>query len=251
MHAAWNQAAAVYQERRTLSSDVVSYGALAPTEAQLALLGDLPGKYVLDLGCGGGHNAVACARAGATVTAVDFSPNQLAFARSLADTAGVDIHFLEADIAAIDPIATLALMDAGFDLILAVHVLSYVDDLASCLAACARLLRPGGRMIISLDHPIRACFFDPNEHELVGYPARNYFDDTPLAWSFSSDIPMYSYYRPLAQWFSSLHEAELRVVKLLELPAVPELLDELWPEDSPLAPLRLLPHTAILVAALP
>ena len=77
MQKAWDRASKVYLERRGHDVQTVSYGNLAPDEDALGLLGDLQGKRILDVGCGGGQNAVACALAGATVVGVDLSIAQL------------------------------------------------------------------------------------------------------------------------------------------------------------------------------
>ncbi|HXF64112.1 MAG TPA: class I SAM-dependent methyltransferase [Caldilineaceae bacterium] len=243
MAAAWERAAAAYQLRQPPFDGQITYGALAPTEAELKLLGDLAGRSVLDLGCGGGQNAVACALAGAEVTAVDLSAAQLAFGRELAAAHQVSVRFIQGDA------ANLArLVEPGLDLILAIQLFQYVEALAPALIACRDVLRPGGRLVISLDHPIRNCFYDAEEGEMVGYPARSYFATGPLAWSFEPGVLMHSYHRPLACWFASLREAGFSVEHVLEPPVPAPLLDELWPEDSPQAPLAALPHTLLLVA---
>ena len=60
-----------------------------PTEADLRICGDLKGRRVLDIGCGAGENAVAMARQGAHVIAIDVSSAQLALGRRLADASEV------------------------------------------------------------------------------------------------------------------------------------------------------------------
>lgn len=244
MARAWDRASAVYLARRDRSCDTMTYGALAPGEAELKLLGDLRGRRVLDIGCGGGHNAVACARAGAEVTGLDVSAAQLAHARQLAARHAVDITWLQADAAAADqPVAP------GWDLILAIHSLSYVQDLAAVLAACRRLLAADGRLVISLDHPLRDCFLDEDDGDLSAFPVRDYFDRSPVMWRFAADLPMQTAHLPISGWFQCLHEARLVITQMLEPPVPPDVRDDLWPLDSPLAPLRALPHTLILVAA--
>jgi SAM-dependent methyltransferase len=243
MARAWDRASAVYLARRDAACTTVTYGALAPSEAELHLLGDLRGRRVLDLGCGGGHNAVACARAGASVTGLDVSAAQLAHARNLASRHGVPVTWLQAGAADAGH-----LLAPGWDLILAIHSLPYVQDLAAALAACRLLLAPSGRLVISLDHPIRDCFLDEEEGDLSGFPVRDYFDRSPVAWRFAADLPMQAAHLPVSDWYQSLHEANLGVIEMLEPPVPPDLRDGLWPLDSPLAPLRTLPHTLILVA---
>src|SRR3954454_7562086 len=68
-----------------LSLDVVHYGPDIPTEADLRLLGNLHGKRVLELGCGGGPISVAMAKQGARVLAIDSSAEQIQHARRLAE----------------------------------------------------------------------------------------------------------------------------------------------------------------------
>lgn len=243
MAAAWERAASAYQSRQPPFEGKIAYGALAPTEAELNLLGDLAGRSVLDLGCGGGQNAVACALAGAEVTAMDVSAAQLAFARKLAAAHQVSVRFIQGDAADL-----ARLVEPGIDLILALQLFQYVQALVPALTACRDVLHPDGRLVISLDHPIRNCFYDAEEGEMVGYPARSYFATEPLAWTFAPGAPMRSFHQPLSGWLLSLHEAGMGVERVLELPVPAHLLDELWPEDSPQAPLRALPHTLLLVA---
>src|SRR3972149_5538370 len=73
----WDKIAEYYNIRYEISCDVVHYGPLCPGEDRLRLLGDIRGKKVIDMGCGGGQNAVALAKMGAKVTAVDFSCEQI------------------------------------------------------------------------------------------------------------------------------------------------------------------------------
>ncbi len=240
---AWDRAAAIYQDHRDPTHHTVTYGALAPTEDELQLLGDLRGLRVLDLGCGGGQNAVACALAGATVTGIDSSAAQLAYARHLAEQHALEITWIYADAAQVASLVT-----PPWDLILAIHTLPYMQEIGPVLSACSRLLARGGRLVISLDHPIRDCFLDETDGDLSGFPIRDYFDTTPVRWQFAEDTPMQAIHLPLSRWFSLLHEASLALTDMLEPPVPAAILDDLWPVDSALAPLRTLPHTLILIA---
>lgn len=196
MARAWERASAAYLTRRDTTCDTVTYGALAPDEADLRLLGDLHGRRVLDIGCGGGHNTVACARAGAEVTGLDLSAAQLAHARQLAARHAVDITWLQADAAQADQVVA-----PGWGLILAIHSLPYVQDLSAALTACRRLLAPDGRLVISLDHPLRDCFLDEDDGDLSAFPVRDYFDRSPVAWRFAADLPMQAAHLPISSWF--------------------------------------------------
>ena len=86
-----------------IPDDSVTYGPAIPRETDLRLLGDVAGKRVLDLGCGAGHNAVALARAGARVIAVDESADQIGHARAAVDAADVRIELHHAPLAELLP----------------------------------------------------------------------------------------------------------------------------------------------------
>jgi SAM-dependent methyltransferase len=247
MHAAWDRASARYLAIRG-DADTLSYGNLAPGEDELALLGNLQGKRILDFGCGGGHNAIACALAGARVVGMDFSTTQLAAATELAAAYSVSVDWQQGDENAL---GALAQHESPFDLILAVQVLPYVDKPGQMLRASRQLLIPGGQLVVSFDHPFRNLFYDEEAAELGGFPVRRYDESSLLQWSFGDDLPMHSYHRPLGEWVALILAAGFHLNQLLEVCAPAELCDDLWPEDSPLAPLRLIPHTAILVAVRP
>jgi hypothetical protein len=133
--------------------------------------------------------------------------------------------------------------------VLSLYALPYITDLVRGLAACQRSLRAGGRLVFSLDHPIRTCFFDPVEQELTPYPAQSYFDPAPRRWFFPEErVPMQSYHYTIEQWVERLHTTGFQLLRLLE-PALPgALLRELWPDDDPLSSMRNLPQTLIICA---
>jgi|GEM_PF-4024817 len=216
---AWNQASDAYN---SLHEDSLSLIALA-TRKVSALLGAVAGLDILEIGCGAGKNCIKLARQGARVTGVDVSDAQIALAQQRMDEAGAPVRLLRADAADLSP-----LPDGSFDVILAIYAFQYVAQMAACLAECTRLLRPGGRLIFALDHPIRAAFWDEEMQEESVLPARSYFDENPLRWNFTdTGISMTSYHHTLEWWFSSLHEEGFVVSDLRELP-----LPKGW-EDGP------------------
>lgn len=104
---------------------------------------------VLDLGCGNGRNAVHLARAGMQVEAVDFSPVALAWARRLAEQAGVRLSLREVSVLELDtPQASVAgVHDSGCFHHLPPH---RRDDY---VALVARVLQPGGWFSLTCFRP--------------------------------------------------------------------------------------------------
>jgi SAM-dependent methyltransferase len=245
MQAAWDALSAAYQDFHALDTHVVAYSAWAPSERELRLLGDVSGLSVLEIGCGGGQAAIALARQGAQVTGLDFSAAQLLFARELAAQARVAVAFVQGKAEDLAPVAT-----GACDLALSINTMQYVDEIAASLASCYRVLRPGGRLVFSLDHPLRTVFFE--EGELSVLPTRSYFDAAPLRWRWrSTAVTLQTYHRTVGEWVDLLAAAGLQLLRIVEPPPPAETLDAAWPPDDALAPLRLLPHTIIFVAQKP
>lgn len=131
-----------------------------------AAVGEARGLAVLDLGCGTGRHALWLAAAGADVTAVDFSPGMLAEARAKPGAASV--RFVVHDLH--DP---LPFPEGRFDRVVSGLVLEHLADLDAFFAETHRVLKPGGRAVVSGMHPAmflrgaQARFTDPESGELV------------------------------------------------------------------------------------
>ncbi|MEU3987700.1 methyltransferase domain-containing protein [Streptomyces platensis] len=113
--------------------------------AMLALAGDVAGRRILDAGCGSGPLSAALRDRGADVTGIDASAGMLALARRrLGDDAALRVVDLS------DP---LPFADGAFDDVVASLVLHYLEDWGPTLAEMRRVLKPGGRLILSVQHP--------------------------------------------------------------------------------------------------
>jgi 2-polyprenyl-6-hydroxyphenyl methylase/3-demethylubiquinone-9 3-methyltransferase len=104
----------------------------------------LKGKTVLDVGCGGGILAESMAILGAHVTGIDMGEAPLAVARLHLKETGVSVDYRK--IAAED---LAQQQPAGFDVVTCLEMLEHVPDPASTVAACARLVKPGGKVFFS------------------------------------------------------------------------------------------------------
>ena len=108
------------------------------------LAGGLSGKRVVDVGCGGGILAEAMAAKGARVVGIDLSERALKVARlhGMEVASAVDYRHVSAeDLAREEP--------ESFDVVTCMEMLEHVPQPASVVAACARLAKPGGRVLFS------------------------------------------------------------------------------------------------------
>jgi 2-polyprenyl-6-hydroxyphenyl methylase/3-demethylubiquinone-9 3-methyltransferase len=107
-------------------------------------LAPLAGKRVLDVGCGGGILSEAMARLGAQVTGIDLSEKPLKVA---------ELHLLESGLAvSYRKISAEDLAEAQpgtFDVVTCMELLEHVPEPPSTVAACAKLVKPGGRVFFS------------------------------------------------------------------------------------------------------
>jgi 2-polyprenyl-3-methyl-5-hydroxy-6-metoxy-1,4-benzoquinol methylase len=98
------------------------------------------GDRVLDVGCGEGRFAAELARAGAEVVGIDVAEEPLRRARALHPQ--LDLRLLDGE-------AAWALPDASFDVVWGGEVIEHVADTEAWLSEVRRLLRPGGRLLLS------------------------------------------------------------------------------------------------------
>jgi SAM-dependent methyltransferase len=141
-----------------------------------ALLPDLQGREVLDLGCGFGWFCRWARSAGAArVLGVDVSARMLARAETETDDAAICY--------AQDDLEGLAVSPATFDLAYSSLAFHYVENLAGLVASIHAGLVPGGRLIFSVEHPIFTAPAHPgwsvNPSGNVTWPVDGYLDEGP------------------------------------------------------------------------
>jgi SAM-dependent methyltransferase len=170
----------------------------------LAMAGDVRGRRVLDVGCATGALSEALVERGAQVVGIDLNERFLERARArLGDRA----TFHRADLA-----QPLEMLRAGsFDLVAASLVLHYLRDWTVPLREFARVLRPGGALILSTHHPTQ-------DLALVGAEG-SYFDTLLLAdtWRKGGQAyTMHFYHRPLSAIVDALRDAGFRIDRIPE-----------------------------------
>jgi 2-polyprenyl-6-hydroxyphenyl methylase/3-demethylubiquinone-9 3-methyltransferase len=113
----------------------------------------LRGAQVLDVGCGAGLLSEAMAREGARVTALDLAPELVEVAKLHLLESGLDVDYRLVSVEAL-----AAELPGRFDAVTCMEMLEHVPDPGSVLAACATLLKPGGRLLLSTLNRTPAAF---------------------------------------------------------------------------------------------
>jgi SAM-dependent methyltransferase len=186
--------------------------------ATLALAGDMAGRRVLDAGCGSGLLFAALRDRGAIVTGFDKSTGMLEIARRrLGD--GADLRV--ADLG-----SPLPFPDGAFDDVIASLVLHYLEDWTRPLAELRRVLRPGGRLIASVDHPLQG---HPVVRPGADYFATYQYDIESTAPS-GQDFTLRLWHRPLPAMISAFTTAGFRTAAIDEPLFAPDTPRELLPD---------------------
>jgi SAM-dependent methyltransferase len=213
-------------------------------EADARLLGDVQGRRVLEIGCGSAPCARWLRREGADVVALDVSAAMLARAAALNRSTGIAVPLLQADAGA------LPLGDASVDVACsAFGGLPFLADVEGALAEVSRVLRPSGRFVASVNHPMRWPFPDspdPGDLRIVS----SYFDRTPYVEIDDDGRTLYvEHHRTVGDWVRAVVSAGLVLEDLVEPEWTPGRTEN-WGQWSP-ARGALVPGTLVLVCSKP
>lgn len=144
----WEKSSKSFQEVSKIPTSYAHYGPCVPNENQLRLLGNVKGKRVLEIGCGGAQCSIAFAKQGAIATGIDISAEQLKFARKLAEKNKVKIKLYQGDIHNLKQIK-----NSSQDIVFSAFALHYIENLLKCFKEARRVLKKKGLFVFSLDHP--------------------------------------------------------------------------------------------------
>lgn len=211
--AGWDAVSAAYQERLGWFSDRLAWGIRCPFEDELNLLGDVRGRHVLVLGCGGGQDMVALAKMGAgKVTGVDVSTTQLEHARDvlLREDLLTMTRLIHTSVENLDTIE-----DESVDIAVSVHALNYVERADACFAETYRVLKRAGVFGLSVQHPADASTHDEPPY---GFEKPYFQSEFDWEWQALGGGKFRSYYRTIGEWFQLLSDAGFAVERLLEPP---------------------------------
>jgi SAM-dependent methyltransferase len=189
--------------------------------AMLALAGDVAGRRILDAGCGAGPLFAALRDRGAIVTGIDKSAGMVELARRrLGDDADLQVAELG---------SPLPFPDGTFDDVTASLVLHYLEDWGPALAELRRVLKPGGRLIVSVDHPFaenlwhREAGLEPDYFATYNYT---------VEWAVGGQTALLRFWtRPLHAMTDAFTAAGFRISVISEPEVAPDTPRELLPDD--------------------
>ena len=208
-------------EAYTAENETSLINAYYARPAILALAGDVTGRRILDAGCGSGPLFAALRDRGAILTGFDSSAGMLEQARQrLGDGADLQV----ADLG-----SPLPFPDGAFDDVIASLVLHYLEDWGPALTELRRVLTPGGRLIVSVDHPFAIHGIQRQAGRKTDYFATyNWTEEWTMG---GQTAPMSFWNRPLHAMTDAFTAADFRISVISEPHPVPEA-RELFPESS-------------------
>lgn len=213
MDEVWETQAEWWQARFTRGVDA-EY-----TEQILPLLAEgLEGaEVVVDVGCGEGQVARPAAAAGATVVGLDGSSAQLAEAARR----GGGVHYARSDATA------LAIRTGVADAVVLCLVVEHVEDAGRLATEAARVLRPGGVVLVVMNHPLLhapdSCWVDDHQADPpeCWWRVGPYLPEAVLDEEVDPGVVVRFHHRPLSTWIN-LFAAERLLVEHMVEPAPPE-----------------------------
>lgn len=216
----WNACGEAF-DRFTTAADSFSDNIERPAIERL--IGDVDGARVLDLGCGSGPFSVWLAERGAQVVGLDLSQTMISLAQERARKRDVPADFRVADIR--DP---LPFGEAEFDLVFSATALHYIEDIGATMKEAGRVMKPEGRLVASVLHPMSTARFpladsddvegpDPWEGWYFGSPIRCI--ETP--WLAFGDVSnegrrIFCHHHTISDYFGAVSYAGLAITEMLE-----------------------------------
>lgn len=153
--AAWNAATLAHDSHRPNQAAFYRNGGSTLYPEDRELLGDLHGRHVAHLQCNAGQDTLSLMQEGAaSVTGVDISDTAIVLARTLSDETGIPATFVRSDL-----YDWLTGTDDRFDLVYTSYgALIWLSELQPWAAGVARILKPGGRLVVVEYHPTYGIF---------------------------------------------------------------------------------------------
>lgn len=196
---------------QTLRSTSMGFNDEIEQPALRALVGDVAGKTLLDVGCGFGDFCRYAAQQGAEhIVGIDPSERMLALANEKTVESNVQYQCV--------PVEKATFAEDTFDVIVSSVALHYVAGYGAVMAKMASWLKPGGLLVFSVEHPV--CTANPyvktgEDAEGVFFPVRQYRDAKQFHQSWFVD-GVEKYHRTVSDYMQGVLQNALRIVDFRE-----------------------------------
>lgn len=219
--ALWDEYTQVNSASKMYDLEGFKAGRNALHALEIEELGPVQGKSLLHLQCHFGLDTLTWARLGAQVTGIDFSPEGIRLARSLAEELNLPARFINCDLYDLP-----SHLHETFDVVFTSYgALTWLSDIPRWAQIAASYVKPGGTFYIAEFHPAACIFSDEANSWIVQY---DYFDPNVLTFPVEGSYAdrsaavqtrtSYEWNYPLGTVVSSLINAGLRVEFLHEFP---------------------------------
>lgn len=195
-----------------------------------ALLPELRGKKVLDLGCGfGWHCRYAREHHAQRVVGIDLSEKMLERARAMTDDPYIEYRRLA--------IEDIGFPEGEFDVVISSLALHYVENFDIICRKVYHCLTSGGTFVFSVEHPIFTAvaaqdwYYGP-QGERLHWPVDNYHNEGSRRARFLDD-DVIKYHRTIATYVNALIESGFSIRQLSELQPTQDMIDKnpAWKEE--------------------
>jgi SAM-dependent methyltransferase len=204
----WDRTSDEYQTAHgeQLARHPMAWGVWSIPECDLQILGDVAGKDVMELGCGGAQWSIALTKLGARCVGLDNSERQLEHARANQRGAGVEFPLVHGSA------ENVPLPDGSFDIIFCDHgAMSFVDP-ARTVPEAARLLRSGGILAFSAETPLHFICWDDAADAVGTTLKHNYFEERS-----AYDGSSVCFSLPYGEWIALFRANGFEIESLVEL----------------------------------
>lgn len=206
----WEEASSYYQEENKIGIDSAHYGPYSPNEDKLKLLGNVKGKKILEIGCGGGQCSISFAKKGARCIGIDISEKQLEYAKKLAKKNKVKIDFRLGTFQDLSKIKS-----KSQDIVFSAFALQYSPNIKRVFKQIYRILKKNGIFVFSLDHPFYHIINPKNNKIEKSYFKTGKFEEVEI-WPDKSKHRFIIYRRRVSDLYNTLVESGFIVERILE-----------------------------------
>ena len=234
----WDKHAQLYDETQGKTGDIAHQLLFDPIITEV--LGDLSDKVVLDAGCGNGYWVRRLVKSAAKVVGIDESSQLIEIAKKKKNPDNAEFRVM-------DLLGDLDFVDATFDIILSSMVFHYLPSLDKPASEFQRILKPRGRVVICIQHPLYQYHFralDKAGKKAETFPKTvGYFDRTAIKQvTLFGKAELTTYNRPLEDYFKAFFKESFVLTDFRE----PEYTEELLEKNPRYKEVREIPRALIL-----